>query len=68
MSQQDAQEWKSASKEGDVIKVTLEFIKGKGVLGFSRNDQFLGIICEDIDPPVYPVVEISGCTGCTLIN
>ena len=51
-----------------MIKITLEFIKGKGVLGFSRNEEFLGIICEDIDPPVYPVVELSGSNRCTLIN
>ena len=30
-------EWRSASKEGDVIEVRLEFIQGKGSLGFSRN-------------------------------
>ena len=43
-----------------MIKVTLEFINGKGVLGFSRNEEILGNICDDIEPPVYPVVALAG--------
>jgi len=39
-----------------VIEVSLEFVNDKGVLGFSRNGEFLGNICDDIDYPVYPFV------------
>ena len=53
-------DWKSECAKRDVIEVKIDFTSGKGVLGFSRNNEFLGNICYDINPPVYPAVEVKG--------
>ena len=65
----DLIDWMSAGKSGDVIEIRFEVVNGKGVLGFSRNNDRLENICEDIDPPVFPVVDLKGSINrCTLMN
>ena len=60
--------WKNASKPGDIIEVSLEYIEGKGVLGFTRNGEFLGNMAEDLPSPLYPVVALHSNAKVSLSN
>ena len=42
--------------EGDIIEVELDFKTHKGTLRFSINGDDLGVLCSNLDPPLYPTV------------
>ena len=47
--------WGKKGTSGDVVEVELEFVNSKGTLSFSINGESLGVLCSDLDPPLYPV-------------
>ena len=49
-------EYATRSNAGDAVEVNLQIIEGRGVLGFTRNFEFLGNISEDLPSPLYPAV------------
>ena len=46
--------WGKKANEGDIIEVQLQFTNGKGALSFYINGESLGVLAEDLDPPLYP--------------
>ena len=47
-------------KERDIVETTLQFFNGKEALSFAVNVENLGVACEGLDPPLYPMACIIG--------
>ena len=47
-----------SGNDKDIIEVNFEIANNKGTLSFSLNGQDLGILCSDLDPPLYPTAQI----------
>ena len=50
--------WGMQANEGDFIEVELVFANRKGTLSFIVNGQNLGVLCDDLDAPVYPAAVL----------
>ena len=46
--------WGREAEDGDVVEVQLEFLNNKGKLSFVINGESLGVLCDNLDPPLYP--------------